>query len=102
MSIRSSLEKAPIINNHAEALPEAAGETSADHQKETQSSSFFKRVVDKTKKDLLTWYPPLVLHHHPELREALSEISPTIKAALDIEEKVFDLTDTLFLNHTGE
>ncbi|MBI3541323.1 MAG: hypothetical protein HY073_04220 [Deltaproteobacteria bacterium] len=73
----------------------------ADHQKERQQSSFIKSIVDKTKKDLLEWYPPFFLHAHPEIREGLSKISPTVKAALDIEEKVFETAKNIFQNNKG-
>ncbi len=73
-----------------------------NHQQETQKSSFLKAVFDKTKRDLLKWYPPSFLHNHPEIREILSTLSPVVKTALDIEEKVFNTATDIFLNHAQE
>ena len=73
MLIRSSSEKQRVICNPEEQRP-----------------SLLKPVIEKTVRDLLEWYPPFFLHSHPEVRTALSELFPSMKAALEIEKQIFD------------
>lgn len=102
MSIRSSLEK-QITNTPGEQTYKKPTEKTPpaspdNHPQESQKSSFLRSVFDKTKRDLLKWYPPFFLHNHPEIREHLSKLSPTVKTALDIEEKVFNTVTDIFDN----
>ena len=57
---------------------------------QTKPAQFLPALIEKTKKDLLDWYPPLVAQNNPGVRAALVALFPPLGAVFEMSRQIYE------------